>query len=101
MKTRTLALALATGTSLLVAAPAFADPGHWAPAYGWRAKHYQPRYYYPAPAYVYVPARPVVVVPPPVAYVPPPPVIYAPPAPVIYGHVPVAPGVRVSFGFRL
>ena len=100
MKTRTLALALAAGTTLLAAAPAFADPGHWAPAYGWRAKHHQPRYYYPAPAYVYVPARPVVVAPPPVVYAPPP-VVYAPPAPVIYGHIPVRPGVSVNFGVRL
>ena len=101
MKSRTLALALAAGTALLAAAPAFADPPRWAPAYGWRAAHRHPHYYYRAPAYVYVPARPVVVVPPPVAYAPAPPVVYAPPAPVLYGNVPVAPGVRVSFGFRL
>ncbi|HVP09313.1 MAG TPA: hypothetical protein VMT02_07325 [Burkholderiales bacterium] len=101
MKPRNLALALAAGTSLLAATPVFADPGHGAPAYGWRAAHRHPHYYYRAPAYVYVPARPVVVVPPPVAYVPGPPVVYVPAAPVLYGHVPVAPGVRVSFGVRL
>jgi hypothetical protein len=100
MKATTLALALAAGTTLLAASPAFADPGRGAPAYGWRANHHHPRHFR-APAYVYVPARPVVVVPPPVVYAPPLPMIYAPPAPVIYGRVPVAPGVRVSFGVRL
>ena len=109
MKTRTLALALAlaAGTALLAAAPAFAHDPHGRPAHAWRAKPHHP-HYYRAPAYVYVPARPVVVVPPPaVVYAPPaavyapPAAVYAPPAPVIYGHVPVAPGVRVSFGFRL
>jgi hypothetical protein len=101
MKARNLALVLAAGTSLLAAAPAFADPPHWAPAHGWRAKQHRPHFYpYRVPAYVYAPARPVVVVSPPVVYAPPPRVIYAPAAPVIYGQVPVAPGMRVSFGVR-
>ena len=102
MNARKIALALAAGSTLLVAAPAFADPPHWAPAHGWRAKHHHSHYYYRAPAYVYYPAQPVVVVPPPrVVYAPPPPVVYAPPAPVIYGHIPVRPGVSVGFGVRL
>ena len=91
MKLKKLALA-AAGAALLAAAPAFANPSHWAPAYGWRAKHFQP-HYYRAPAYVYYPAGPVVVAPPPYYY------YYAPPRPVIYGRVPVSPDIRI--GFRL
>ena len=100
MNAKRIALALAAGSTLLVAAPVFADPPHWAPAHGWRARHDHPHYYYRAPAYVYYPARPVVIAPPPVVYAPPP-VYYAPPAPVIYGHIPVRPGVAVNFGVRL
>jgi hypothetical protein len=105
MKARTIALALAAGTTLLTAAPAFAQPPHHAPAYGWRAKHYHP-HYYRAPAYVYYPARPVVVVPAPYYY-PPRPVVYYPPrpvvvpaAPVLYGNIPVSPNVNIGFGVR-
>lgn len=99
MNARKIALALAAGTTLLAASPAFADPPHWAPAHGWRAKHHHPHYVYRAPAYVYYPARPVVVVPPPVYYAPAP-VYYAPPAPVLYGHIPLNSGAHVSFGVR-
>jgi len=106
MKARKIVLALAAGTTLLAAAPAFADPPRWAPAHGWRAQHYRPHHYYPAPAYVYYPARPVVVAPPPVYYAPPP-VYYAPPpapayyrpVPAIYGRVPV--GHHATIGFSL
>ena len=66
-----------------------ADPPHWAPAHGWRAKqHYAPAYrtHYYAP-------RPVVVMPAPrVVYAPPPPVVYpyyAAPAPVVVRPAPV------------
>jgi hypothetical protein len=95
MKVKTIALALAASSALLAAAPAFADPPHWAAAHGWRAKqpharHYHPYYGYRAPAYVLVPARPVYVVPPPVIYAPP-------PRPVFYGTVPVSPGVQIGF----
>ena len=99
MKARKIVLALAAGTTLLAAAPAFADPPHWAPAHGWRAKHHHPHYYYRAPAYVYYPARPVVVVPPPVYYAPPPAPVYYRPAPVVYGRIPV--GHHASIGFSL
>ena len=92
MNLKRLALTAAAGTSLLAAAPAFADPPHWAPAYGWRAHNHYP-HYYRAPAYVYYPARPVVVAPPP-AY-------YYTPAPVLYGQIPVSPGVRIGFRVRL
>ena len=99
MNTKKIALALVAGTTVLAAAPAFADPPHWAPAYGWRAQHRHPHYYYRAPVTVYYPARPVVVVPPPYYYAPPPRVVY--PGPVFYGNVPVAPGVQVQFRARL
>jgi len=87
MNTRKIALALAAGTTLFAAAPAF--------AHGWHEEHRHHHYYYPAPAYVYYPARPVVVAPPPYSY------YFPAPAPVIYGSFPVAPGVRVSVGARL
>ena len=93
MNARKIALAAAAGTALMAAVPAFANPPHWAPAYGWRAKHAYP-HYYRAPAYVYYPARPVVIAPPPPYY-------YAPPAPVFYGRIPVTPGVQVGFRVRL
>jgi hypothetical protein len=103
MNARKIALALAAGTALMAAAPAFADPpSHWdhrAPAYGWRAKPHH-HHYYRGPAYVYYPARPVVIAPPPVVYAPPP-VYYGPPAPVFYGHIPVSPGVQIGFRVRL
>ncbi|MEW6689510.1 MAG: hypothetical protein AB1452_10525 [Pseudomonadota bacterium] len=101
MFAKRIAIAAALGTGLVLAAPAFADPPHWASAHGWRAKHYRPHYVhrapvvvYRAPAYAYVPPRPVVVVPPPRYY-------YYEPRPVIYGRVPlgrdVELGIRVGF----
>ena len=84
---------------------ALADPPHWAPAHGWRAKqHYYPAYRTPHYSHYYAP-RPVVVVPAPrVVYAPPPPVVYpyyaapvvATPAPV-YG----APSVSIRLNFPL
>jgi hypothetical protein len=94
MNLKRLSLAAAAGVSLLAAAPAFADPPHWAPAHGWRAQHHYPHYYYRAPAYVYYPARPVVIAPPPPAY-------YYAPAPVIYGRIPVNPDLQIGFRVRL
>ena len=99
MKTGKIVLALAAGATLLAAAPAFAEPPHWAPAQGWRARHVHPHYYYRAPAYVYYPARPVVVVPPPVYYAPPPAPVYYRSAPALYGRIPV--GHHASIGFSL
>ena len=92
MFSRKIAIAAALGAGLALAAPAFADPPHWAPAHGWRAKHHRPhiQYRYRAPAYVYYPARPVVVVPPPRYY-------YVPPRPVIYGRIPLSRDVDVGF----
>jgi hypothetical protein len=84
MNLKRLALAAAAGTSLLAAAPAFADPPHWAPAHGWRATHHH--HYRSQPVVVYAPA--------PVYY-------YPPPRPVIYGYIPVNPDLRVRFGVRL
>ena len=99
MKARKIVLALAAGTTLLAAAPAFADPPHRAPAHGWRAQHYRPHYYYRAPTYVYYPVRPVVVAPPPVYYAPPPAPVYYRPVPAVYGRIPV--GHHASIGFSL
>jgi hypothetical protein len=96
MKARKIVLALAAGTTLLAAAPVFADPPRWAPAHGWRAHHYRPYYY---PGYVYYPARPVVVAPPPVYYAPPPAPVYYRPAPAVYGQIPV--GHHATIGFSL
>jgi hypothetical protein len=103
MNARKIALALAAGTTMLIAAPAFAQPPHWAPAHGWRAKqhhhhHYQHQHYaqgygYRAPAYAYYRPRPV--------YVPPPVVYYPPPRPVIYGHIPLDHGTRIGFALGL
>jgi hypothetical protein len=59
-----------TAFALALATPALADPPRWAPAHGWRAKHYPhhpaPRFAVVQPSlhYCYAP-RPVVVVPPP------------------------------------
>jgi len=95
MNARKLALAIAAGSTLLVAAPAFATPPHWAPAHGWRAKPHHV-HYYRAPAYVYYPApRPVLVAPP--AYYAP---AYYPPAPVIYGNIPISPNANIGFRVR-
>lgn len=83
MNWKKLALAAATGTAMLGASSAFANPPHWAPAYGWHPKHH---HYRQRPVVIYVPA--------PVYY-------YPPQRPVIYGHVPVNPAVRIGFGIRL
>ena len=95
MDLKKLALAVAAGTTLLAAAPAFADHrDHWrGQSYGWRAPHHRYCYsgYYRAPRYY---------MPPPVAYyTPPPPYYYAPPAPVVYGRIPL--GHHSSIGFAL
>lgn len=100
MLKKTLLATLALGFSGF----ALADPPHWAPAHGWRAKHYG---YYHAPRAVYVAPAPRIV------YAPPPRVVYpyyaAPvvvrPAPVyvpapVYSY-PAAPGVSIRFSFPL
>src|SRR5882672_1337668 len=78
---------------------ALAHPPEWAPAYGWRAHHYRPHYYYVAPRQVYVVPAPRVV------YAPPPPVVYPYyAAPVVVQPAPVypaAPGVSIRFNFPL
>jgi hypothetical protein len=86
MNLKRLALAAAAGSTLFAAAPAFANPPHWAPAHGWRDHH---RHYY-----YYRPQRVVVVPPAPYYY-------YPPAAPVIYGQIPIRPGVQVGFRVRL
>lgn len=68
-----IAVLTAAGAALGAAAPAFADPPYWAPAHGYRAKHYAPRVVpvYPQ-AYVAVPHQPVVTYSAPAYYGPPP-----------------------------
>jgi hypothetical protein len=99
MDLKKLALAVAAGTTLLAAAPAFADHrDNWrGSSHSWRAPHHRHYYYssyYRAPRYY---------MPPPVAYYTPPPYYYAPryyePNPVIYGQVPL--GRHSSLGFAL
>jgi len=94
MLKKTLFIAAALGFS----SAALADPPHWAPAHGWRAKHKHHRHYY-APPPVYVAPRPVYVVPAPrVVYAPPPaPVYYAPPPQPMYP----APGVSIRLHLPL
>ena len=94
MLTKKLALAAATGTVLLAAAPAFANPPHWAPAHGWRAQHGTHHQYRPQRVIVVRPA-PVYYVPAPVYTYPPAPVYYAPARPVVVYR---QPGLSVSFG---
>jgi hypothetical protein len=83
MNWKRLVVVATAGTALLGASSAFANPPHWAPAYGWQAKHHHFR---PRPVVIYVPA--------PVYY-------YPPPRPVVYGNVPVSPQLRIGFGIRL
>ena len=90
-----LAIAATAGAALLGVSPAFANPPHWAPAHGWHARHH----HHPRPVVIYAPA-PVYYAPPQVYYAPPPPPVFVP-GPVFYGRIPVAPGLRVSFGVRL
>lgn len=99
MDLKKLALAAAAGTTLLAAAPAFADHrdhrDSWrGSSHSWRAPqrhhdyrpgHYRARgYYMPAPR---------------VYYTPPAPYYYAPRSPVIYGQFPL--GHHSSIGFSL
>jgi len=90
MLSKPLALVIAAGASLLVAAPTFAQPPRWAPAHGWRAQqpqqqahhpdrcHHQPNVVVVYPRhYTYVAPRPKVVLGQP-AYVVYPPVVAAP-----------------------
>ncbi len=93
-----LAVAAAAGIAMLGASPAFANPPHRAPAYGWHAQRHH-HHHRPGPVVIYAPA-PVYYLPAPVYYAPPPPQVVLP-GPVIYGQVPVSPGLRVNFGLRL
>ena len=86
MFAKKIALVTAAGLMLSAASAALADPAHWAPAHGWRAKQLrqvvvvQHRPYY-VPRTVYGPAP--VVVEPPIYYSPR--AFYA--APPAYGTV--------------
>ena len=85
MRFKKIALAIAAGTTLIAAAPAFAHPPHWAPAYGWRAGHHR---------HHYRPQQVVVVPPAPYYY-------YAPPPPAFVYPKSTAPSWHVSIGLRL
>lgn len=100
MNLKKLALAAAVGTTLLAAAPAFAQSRYehrdrWSgPSQSWRAPYHRPHYY---PGYYR--ARGYYMPPPPVYYTPPEPYYYAPRTPVIYGRIPL--GHHSSIGFSL
>ena len=99
MNLKTLALAVAAGTTLLAAAPAFADhrDGWRGSSHGWRAPHHRHHHYhtghYRARGYY---------MPPPRAYYynPPAPYYYAP-SPAIYGRVPLGHGASIGFSLPL
>ena len=108
MNLKKLALVAAAGTSLLVAAPAFADHrDSWREqSHGWRAPQHRPHYNYGhhyghryGHHYGHYRARGYYMPPPRVYYTPPEPYYYAPPAPVIYGRIPF--GHRSSIDFAL
>jgi len=98
MNLKKLALAAAAGTTLLAAAPAFADhrdhrDGWRGDSRNWRAQHHRHGHHYPhyrARGYY---------MPPPVYYTTPAPYYYAPRSPVIYGQFPL--GHHSSIGFSL
>ena len=99
MNLKKLALAAAAGTTLLAAAPAFADHrdhrDNWrGSSHGWRAPAHRHHSYHPG----YYRARGYYM-PPPVYYTTPAPYYYAPRSPVIYGQIPL--GHHSSIGFSL
>jgi hypothetical protein len=97
MNGKRLALALATGATLLAATGAQAHDGRWDRGYhNGHYRHYGPRVVVqPAYPYYYAPRY---VAPAPVYYAPPPPVYYRP-APAVYGQIPV--GHHATIGFSL
>ena len=108
MNLRKLALVAAAGTTLLVAAPAFADHrDSWREqSHGWRAPQHRPhhdygnhnRHHY-RHQYGHYRARGYYMPPAPVYYTPPEPYYHAPRTPVIYGQIPL--GHHSSIGFSL
>ncbi len=68
-----IAILTTAGAALGAAAPAFADPPHWAPAHGYRYSHHAPRTIavHPRPVFVVRPA-PVTIYRAPMYYAPPP-----------------------------
>jgi hypothetical protein len=101
MNLKTLTLAVAAGTTLLAAAPVFAQSRHdhrdsWrGSSHNWRASQHRQHHYHPG----YYRARGYYMPPPRVYYTPPAPYYYAPRTPVIYGQVPL--GHNASIGFSL
>lgn len=103
MNLRKLALVAAAGTTLLVAAPAFADHrDHWRDqSHGWRAPQHRPHHNYGhhyGHHYGHYRTRGYYMPPPRVYYTPPAPYYYEP-RPVIYGRIPL--GHHSSIGFAL
>jgi hypothetical protein len=99
MDLKKLALAAAAGTTLLVAAPAFADhrdhrDGWRASSQNWRAPHHRHHHHYRG----HYRARGYYM-PPPRVYYTPPPAYYYEPSPVIYGRLPL--GHHSSIGFSI
>jgi len=106
MDLKKLALAAAAGTTLLAAAPAFAEPRDWARGhdygrdYGRHERHFRHDHYRAPVRHVYYPPPRVVerVVVVPVA-----PVYYAPPParPVLSAQVPIGRNANINFDLRL
>ena len=100
------ALLILAGTAAALGSTAvLADPPHWAPAHGWRAKHWDREYHehYRPHYYAYAP-RPVYVVPAPrVVYAPPPPPVVYAPAPVVVHPAPIYadPSISIRLNFPL
>ena len=98
MNLKKLALAVAAGSTLLAAAPVFAQSRYdhrWSgPSHSWRAPYHRYYYsgYYRAPRYY---------MPPPVVYYTPPPAYYYEPSPVIYGRVPLRHHSSIGFSLPL
>jgi len=95
-------VALSATAAALASTGVLADPPHWAPAHGYRAKHHV--HHHHRSHYYHAPRRVVVVPAPRVVYAPPPPVVYPYyAAPVVVRPAPVygAPAISIRFNIPL
>jgi hypothetical protein len=103
MDLKKLALAAAAGTTLLAAAPAFAEPQDWARGRdrGWQERHFHRDHYRAPVRHAYYP--PHRVVERVVVVQQPAPVYYAPPPayPVLSAQVPIGRNANINFDLRL
>jgi hypothetical protein len=109
MDLKKLALAAAAGTTLLAAAPAFAEPQDWARGhdygrdYGRYDRHFHRDHYRAPVRHGYYPPHRVVERERVVVVQQPAPVYYAPPAaqPGFSAQVPIGRNANINFDFRL